>query len=341
VSHVQDLITKHGSNCWWELPVEDLLPSKYHTDATGTARRWEKSTDTLDVWFDSGSSWRAVLGLQLTCEEGGEDGEEGRRDTYVRPLTSHEGINARDQADLYLEGSDQHRGWFQSSLLTALSTQIDRGVPRGDGPFLAPYKCVVTHGFVLDANGRKMSKSEGNVVMPDDIINGTGHNRVNLGGDEGKRGGAGGAVKKVTMTKEQKKEMKKLKKLEKQKKKGKGEGKETIWPAYGVDVLRMWAVSNDFTRDVLLGPNAVEDASIAVRKLRNTAKFMLGNLHDYDPPLPHDASPYEGKLAAVDRLMLHRLSMFMEEVTEAYDAYAYHKVTQLVKNFVANDLSAL
>lgn len=138
IAHVQKIVAEKGSDAWWEMSVEELLPEKYRSDAD----KYRKGTDTMDVWFDSGSSWAAVA---------------QQRDGLKYPV------------DIYLEGSDQHRGWFQSSLLTSIATN---GV--------APYKTVLTHGFVLDENGRKMSKSLGNVVDPSIVIEGGNNKNKNL-----------------------------------------------------------------------------------------------------------------------------------------------------------------
>lgn len=138
VNHIQELIREHGSDVWWEREVEDLLPESYKNNG----RQYRKGTDTMDVWFDSGSSWAGVLG-----------GESHNSRTV--PYTMNY------PADIYLEGSDQHRGWFQSSLLTSVATNG-----------YAPYKTVLTHGFVLDEKGQKMSKSLGNIVDPMVVING-------------------------------------------------------------------------------------------------------------------------------------------------------------------------
>ena len=336
---MQSLVQLHGSGCWWDLPLETLLPPHLReaTRADGTPRRFTRGQDTLDVWFDSGVSWRSVLDVRLGAQDAMESGPGG----------------GNRQADLYLEGSDQHRGWFQSSLMTALATQLthegtqDRhGQPSSPlplsqtGPITAPYKCVVTHGFVLDEHGHKMSKSLGNVVTPGDIINGT----APAGGSK-----KGGGVPKASGKGQNGQKGKKNK--------SKNKKQVVQWPAYGVDVLRMWVASNDFTRDVLLGSAAVEESSQLVRKLRNVVRFLLGNLADYDParvsptgegggggpdgscsPAAPAAPP---PLSPLDRLMLHRVALFSNEVSKAYDSFNYNRVTHLIKNFVANDLSAL
>ncbi|MCS7030809.1 MAG: isoleucine--tRNA ligase [Gloeomargarita sp. SKYG116] len=244
IAHVRDLIRQHGSDIWWTLPVEELLPPTYRQNG----RTYRKGMDTMDVWFDSGSSWAAVL--------------------QARGLA--------DQADLYLEGSDQHRGWFQSSLLTSVAV-------RGK----APYKQVLTHGFVLDEQGRKMSKSLGNVVDPLVVING-----------------------------------------------GKNPQKE---PAYGADVLRLWVASVNYADDVPLGNTILNQMADVYRKIRNTARFLLGNLYDFDPQ--EHAIPY-ANLPQLDRYLLHRLSAVVQTVTQAFQDYEFYHFFQTVQNFCVVDLSS-
>jgi isoleucyl-tRNA synthetase len=162
---------------------------------------------------------------------------------------------------MYLEGSDQHRGWFQSSLLTSAAVNG-----------IAPYKTVLTHGFVLDEKGHKMSKSLGNVVDPNQIING-----------------------------------------------GKNQKQQ---PAYGADILRLWVASVDYSNDVNIGPTIVGQLADARNKIRNTARFLLGNLHDFNPQT--DAVAYEA-LPELDRYMLHRITEVFTEVTEAYEKFEFFK----------------
>jgi isoleucyl-tRNA synthetase len=242
IAHVQAIVAEKGSDAWWELSVEELLPEKYH------GRKYRKGTDTMDVWFDSGSSWASV-------------------------------VEARSQlrypADLYLEGSDQHRGWFQSSLLTSVATQGQ-----------APFKTVLTHGFTLDEQGRKQSKSLGNVVDPMIVING-----------------------------------------------GKNQKEE---PPYGADILRLWVSSVDYTTDVPIGKNILKQMSDVYRKIRNTARFLIGNLHDFDPA--QHAVPYE-QLPALDRYMLHRLTEVFNEVNDSFETFQFFRFFQTVQNFCAVDLS--
>jgi isoleucyl-tRNA synthetase len=244
INYVQAIIAQKGSDAWWELSVEELLPPTYRNNG----RKYRKGMDTMDVWFDSGSSWAAVL---------------KQREELKYP------------SDMYLEGSDQHRGWFQSSLLTSVATND-----------IAPYKTVLTHGFILDEQGRKMSKSLGNVVDPAVIIEG-----------------------------------------------GKNQQKE---PPYGADVLRLWVSSVDYSADVPLGPNILKQLNDVRGKIRNTARFLLGNLHDFDPE--KHAVSYE-QLPELDKYMLHRITEVFAEVTEAFENFQFFRFFQVVQNFCVVDLS--
>ena len=244
IAHVQAIIAQKGSDVWWELSVEELLPETYRNNG----RSYRKGTDTMDVWFDSGSSWAAVL--------------------QQRP-------ELRYPADMYLEGSDQHRGWFQSSLLTSVAVND-----------CAPYKTVLTHGFALDEQGRKQSKSLGNVVDPKVVIDG-----------------------------------------------GKNQKEE---PPYGADVLRLWVSSVDYTSDVPLGKNILKQLADVRNKIRNTARFLLMNLSDFDPD--RDAVPFE-ELPELDRYMLHRISEVFNDVTKAFESFQFFRFFQTIQNFCVVDLS--
>lgn len=244
IAHVQAIFAEKGSDTWWELPVEQFLPEQYRNNG----KSYRKGTDTMDVWFDSGSSWAAVL----------QQREE-----------------MRYPADMYLEGSDQHRGWFQSSLLTSVATNG-----------CAPYKTVLTHGFTLDEQGRKMSKSLGNVIDPAVVIEG-----------------------------------------------GKNQKDE---PPYGADVLRLWVSSVDYSSDVTISKNILKQMSEVYRKIRNTARYLLGNLHDFDPN--RDSVPYD-QLPELDRYMLHRMTEVFTEVTEAFESFQFFRFFQVVQNFCVVDVS--
>ena len=243
IDYVKEIIAEKGSDAWWELSVEELLPESYRNNG----RTYRKGTDTMDVWFDSGSSWAAVA----------------------------KGRNLKYPVDMYLEGSDQHRGWFQSSLLTSVATNG-----------IAPYKTVLTHGYVVDEKGFKMSKSKGNGIAPELIV-------------------AGGNNKKQE-------------------------------PAYGADVLRLWVSSVDYSSDVRVGKNIIKQTSDMYRKVRNTARFLLGNLHDFDPK--QDAVAY-ADLPELDQYMLHRITEVFTEVTEAYESYQFFRFFQAIQNFCVVDLS--
>ena len=244
VAHIEALIGEHGADVWWEKDEADLLPPSY----AGQAEQWRKGTDTMDVWFDSGSSWAAVS---------------NQKETLHYP------------ADLYLEGSDQHRGWFQSSLLTSVAVNGH-----------APYQRVLTHGFALDEKGRKMSKSLGNVVDPMVIIEG-----------------------------------------------GKNQKQE---PAYGADVLRLWVSSVDYSADVPIGAGILRQLADVYRKVRNTSRYLLGNLHDFNPAA--DTVPV-AELPLLDRWMLQRTAEVMDEISEAFENYEFFRFFQLLQNFCVTDLS--
>ncbi len=244
LSHIENLIAEHGSDIWWERSEKDLLPPEYAVEAS----KWEKGTDTMDVWFDSGSSWASVL---------------SKRDGLGYP------------ADLYLEGSDQHRGWFQSSLLTSIAVKNH-----------PPYRKVLTHGFALDEKGRKMSKSLGNIVDPLVIIEGGSNKKKN--------------------------------------------------PAFGADVLRLWVSSVDYSVDVPIGSSILNQLSDVYRKVRNTARYLLGNLHDFDPKL--DAIRIDD-LPLLDKWMLNRTSEVLDEITSAFNDYDFSKFFQLIQGFCVVDLS--
>jgi isoleucyl-tRNA synthetase len=240
VEHVARIFREgKGADEWYARPAAALLPPGTRCAKCGS-ERFRKETDILDVWFDSGCSHAAVL--------------------ETRP-------ELRWPAELYLEGSDQHRGWFHSSLLEAMGT---RNAP--------PYKAVLTCGFVVDGEGRKMSKSEGNTVAP-----------------------------------------------------------EVLLPKYGAEILRLWAASEDYTEDIRLSTEIMDRLSDAYRRIRNTYRFLLGNLSDFEPS--RDRQSY-ARLDEVDRWILDRLARLIARVTRAYEDYQFHTVFHAVHNFCAVDLSA-
>ncbi len=239
VDHVHSLFAEHGADIWFEKDAKDLIPdgavcSKCDNDT------FVKETDILDVWFDSGVSHAAVL---------------EQRPDLIWP------------ADLYLEGSDQHRGWFHSSLLTAVGT-------RGK----APFKSVLTHGFVVDAHGKKMSKSIGNVVSPDKVIQ-----------------------------------------------------------KYGAEILRLWVSASDYTDDIRISENILTQLSDAYKKIRNTCRFMLGNLFDFD--IKKDAVSYESMLE-IDKYIIHLLQELIGKIQKSYETYEFHVVYHTLYNFCTLDLSS-
>jgi isoleucyl-tRNA synthetase len=238
--YVAGIVEREGSDAWFARPVPELLPEGFRCERCA-ATEFRKETDILDVWFDSGVSHAAVLERRAEL---------------------------RAPADLYLEGSDQHRGWFHTSLLTSVAT-------RGG----APYEACLTHGFILDGEGRKMSKSGGNAIAPDAV----------------------------------------LKEL-------------------GADVLRLWVAAEDYRGDVRLSKQILGHLVEAYRRLRNTARFLLGNLGDFDPR--RDAVPH-GELPELERWALDRLASVEQRAREAYDAYEFHTVYHLLNNYCAVDLSAL
>ncbi len=239
VDHVYELFKAHGADIWLEKDAADLLPKGTACEACG-GTDFAKETDILDVWFDSGVSHAAVL--------------EYRNDL-------------KWPADLYLEGSDQHRGWFHSSLLTAVGT-------RGQ----APYDAVLTHGFVVDEEGRKMSKSIGNVVAPGEIVD-----------------------------------------------------------KYGAEILRLWVSASDYRDDIRISDNIIKQLSDAYRRIRNTCRFILGNLSDFHPER-HGVD--HGSMAEIDRYALHVLSGLIEKGRGAYDAYEFHMIYHSLHNYCTVDLSA-
>lgn len=235
--HVADLFRKYGSNVWFEKEAKDLLPEGYTNPASPNGN-FTKEEDIMDVWFDSGSTWNGVL-----IEQG-------------LPYPS----------DMYLEGSDQYRGWFNSSLICGVAVTGK-----------APYKELVSHGFTLDGNGNKMSKSFGNVIVPADMVR-----------------------------------------------------------LHGSDILRLWVASTDYTEDVRISDDLIKQVKESYRKIRNTYKFMLGNLKDFD--YTKDSIKYED-MPYYDKYMMNELNKFTKNVLEEYNNYNFQNVYKLVNNFVSFTLS--
>ncbi|RMG03080.1 MAG: isoleucine--tRNA ligase [Nitrospirae bacterium] len=233
---VVEVFRRQGSDAWFNLSVDELLPDGYSCPSCGS-KEFEKETDILDVWFDSGVSHAAVLE------------KDGR---------------LRWPADMYLEGSDQHRGWFQSSLFASVGTRRR-----------APYDIVLTHGFVVDGEGKKMSKSVGNVIAPEDII---------------KKNGA--------------------------------------------EVLRIWVSAEDYRNDVRLSSEILNRLVEAYRKIRNTCRFLLGNLYDFD------LKDYSSSLLEIDRWAMSRLQNLIKTATKGYEEFDFHIVFRALYNFCVVDMSS-
>jgi isoleucyl-tRNA synthetase len=240
VERAASVFSRYGADAWYERPIEEFVPRGLSCPACGSTV-FEREKDILDVWFDSGSSHEAVLS--------------------VRPDLTW-------PADLYLEGSDQHRGWFQSSLLVGLGT-------RGR----APFREVVTHGFIVADDGRKMSKSLGNSIEPEDII------------------------------------------------------RES-----GADILRLWVAMSDYTQEVRLSKEILARAVEAYRKLRNTLRYLLANLYDFNPAVDL-LEP--SRIEEVDRYILGRYAELAQRMLKAYEAYDYASIFQTLNAFATVDLSAV
>ncbi len=237
IAKVQELVKEKGTNCWWDMSAEELLPEGAKCPKCGCTE-FRKETDIMDVWFDSGSTHQSVL------VERGLD--------YP--------------ADLYLEGNDQYRGWFQSSLLTSVATNG-----------IAPYKEVLCCGFVVDGQGKKMSKSLGNGVSPIDVSN-----------------------------------------------------------KYGADILRLWVLSADYSMDVSLSDDILKGISDVYRKIRNTARYMLGNTQDFDPEHPVD---YDD-LLEIDKWALTRLNKLIRNCIKDYDNYEFGNCYHDINQFCVVDMSS-
>ncbi|MFN3466156.1 MAG: isoleucine--tRNA ligase [Candidatus Brocadiales bacterium] len=239
VAHVRDVFRQHGSDSWFSMEAKDLLPPDTKCEKCG-GTCFRKEMDIFDVWFESGSSHHAVL---------------TQRKGLVFP------------ADLYLEGTDQHRGWFQLSLLPSVAAWGK-----------APFKAVLTHGFVVDEKGEKMSKSLGNFISVEDALK-----------------------------------------------------------DFGADIIRLWASSQDYRQDINTSLPLMGRMSDVYRRIRNTFRFLLGNLYDFDPG--KDGLPYE-KLTEIDRWALSRTQRLIQTVTQAYNDMEFHRVHHSLHYFCAVDMSA-
>lgn len=240
VDYVVKLVKKEGSDAWFEVPPEKILPADFVCPKCG-CHNFRKETDILDVWFDSGSTHRAVLEDNLQLEW---------------------------PCDVYFEGSDQHRGWFNSSLMVAVGTKN-----------AAPYRQVITHGWLVDEKGKAMHKSRGNAVSPLKVIE-----------------------------------------------------------QYGADMLRLWTASTDFRVDMSYSEKNMKRVADAYRRIRNTFRFALGNLNDFDP---NTHAVKKADMPEFDRWVMHRLEKLIGQLTRKYTNYEYHEIYQDIHNFCAVDMSAL
>ncbi len=238
INHVANLFEEHGSNIWFDWETKDLLPEGY-TNELSPNGLFTKETDIMDVWFDSGTTHHSAMKKRLG----------------VYP------------ADLYLEGSDQYRGWFNSSLTTGVAATG-----------ISPYKSILTHGFVNDSNGHKMSKSKGNTMDPN-----------------------------------------------------------VVATQYGADILRLWVASVDYQSDVRIGDEILKQVAESYRKVRNTFRFILGNLKDFDPK--KDKVSLE-KLDDSDKYIMFKLKILGEDIANAYENYEFSTIYKRVNNFLSNELSA-
>ena len=239
ISLIKDLFLEKGSDSWFAMSAKDILPKDYQCPYC-QGKNFEKEKDIMDVWFDSGCSHAAVL---------------TQRNELHWP------------AELYLEGTDQHRGWFQTSLLTSVAALGK-----------APYKTVLTHGFIVDAEGKKMSKSLGNVIAPQEIIK-----------------------------------------------------------KYGADILRLWVASSDYKTDIRISAKILDQLVEIYRRIRNTVRFIIGNLYDFNPET--DIISYD-KLTELDRLILSNFQSLIMKVNEDYEKFEFHSLYHEIHNFCAIELSS-
>ena len=237
ISHVAELFRQHGSNVWFDRKAGDLVPAGFACPKCGKSR-FSKENDIMDVWFDSGSTWAAVA---------------AQRENLQYP------------ADIYLEGGDQYRGWFQSSMLTSIACNG-----------IAPYKQIITHGWTVDGEGKAMHKSLGNAMPPEEIIK-----------------------------------------------------------DYGADMLRLWASSADYTQDMRISPELMKQLSQAYLKIRNTARYMLGNLDGFDP----DRAVAVNDMLDLDRWAAAAFNNLVRDVRAGYDAYEFHAVYRAIYNFCVVEMS--
>ncbi len=240
INHIAELVASDGTDIWFTREASELLPPGTNCPECGKSA-WQKEMDILDVWFDSGVSHAAVL-------------ESDPEQNYP--------------AQLYLEGSDQHRGWFHSSLITAVATRQ-----------MSPYEAVLTHGFVVDGEGKKMSKSAGNVIAPQKVIN-----------------------------------------------------------QHGAEILRLWDAGEDYRAEVRISPEILKRLVDAYRRIRNTCRFLLGNLYDFDPQKDKITNQ---ELNEIDKWTLHQLQTLIKRIKSAYDEFTFHVIYHQLHNFCTVELSAI
>ncbi|KAH0553004.1 hypothetical protein GP486_006800 [Trichoglossum hirsutum] len=256
IQHILSVVKERGTDAWWTDKEDDAAWIPCNLLAPDGKSRHDRGKDTMDVWFDSGTSWALLMQSEQRA---------------ARPL-----------ADVYSEGTDQHRGWFQSSLLTHVAHQLSTS---DDAP-TAPYGTLITHGFVLDHEGRKMSKSKGNVISPNQVVSGA------------------------------------LLPSKKNNTKGKQQqNKNPEHDGLGPDVLRLWVARSDYTTDVVIGPEVLQDAHNCLHKLRVTFRWLLGCLSDWQ--LGH-AVEFE-HLNKIDRIALLHLAVVNRAVSDSFKKYEYHK----------------
>ncbi|KAI0659363.1 isoleucyl-tRNA synthetase [Cubamyces menziesii] len=267
LAHIMSVLREHGPRYWWDGPVSAFVPPSRREGMSDAQldEIWQKGTDTMDVWFDSGTSWSLLSELYADPVASQQDGKVHKR-TFG--------------ADVCLEGSDQHRGWFQSQLLTAIGSATDAERARA-----APYSTLITHGMVLDETGKKMSKSLGNIVSPMTVIHG-----------------------------------------------GKGKNEK----AYGPDILRLWAATVEFGKDMSIGPTMLQQCAETMRKIRNSSRFILGSLGDR----PYANKVEHADLGLAERYVLHRLHRLDQVARAGYEAYNFPQVINELSYFANITLSS-
>lgn len=275
VSHIMSVIEARGIDAWWtDAELDPVWTPPSLRDERGQTI-YRRGKDTMDVWFDSGTSWTQIK--------------------------SPDNSQSEHLADVYIEGTDQHRGWFQSSLLTHVAHQLASGVDNDS--VKAPYKTLITHGFTLDQHGRKMSKSLGNVISPDEIMSGT-----------------------------------LLPPMKRKQVRGKATtDSQPMYDGMGPDALRLWVASGDYTKDVVIGQPVLKAINHNLSKYRVTFKLLLGLLEDYDPVC---RECHWEDLHKIDQIMLKQLHVTFRDVNKHYEEFEFHKAIHEINRFVNHELSA-